>query len=100
MRFVLVHRRRRPLWVGRVPYAVETVAASLPSGGWVGCLQFEAVEGSLLFRTGVETTQHSVKAVVRWANRLEEEYLRDALWRALGREATQQVPILLCEQPL
>jgi hypothetical protein len=64
-----------------VEYQVRALAESESSGGWLGRLEFSAVD-RLRVRTASETTQSTPEAVGAWATGLGPLYLQGALERA------------------
>jgi hypothetical protein len=64
-------------------YRVEAWAAQRSDGLWEGWLEFVPDGGAGVLRTGRETTQANLDAVIYWATGLEQVYLEGAFRRAV-----------------
>jgi hypothetical protein len=64
------------------PYRVRILGLPRADGTWVGGVEFIAVDGSAVLRTGPETTQSSREQVAYWASGLEALYFEGAFRRA------------------
>jgi hypothetical protein len=63
-------------------YIAEVLGRQRSDGRWEGWLEFGPVAGVGLWRTGRETTQGSLDALIYWATGLEPVYLEGAFRRA------------------
>ena len=63
-------------------YLVRIRGGVREDGLWEGWLEFVAAGGTIVLRTGRETTQSSREALVYWAGGLEQAYLDGAFDRA------------------
>jgi hypothetical protein len=77
-----------PLLLDGVPYRAQ-VCAQRNRHMWEGWIEFASEDGSDVRRTGRETTQPDLDAVVYWADGLSGTYLEGALARTLTRSVIQ-----------
>ncbi|HZS36507.1 MAG TPA: hypothetical protein VFF06_06765 [Polyangia bacterium] len=63
-------------------FVARIFAAPDQRGVWSGWIEFHALDGGPLLRTGTETTQPNRDSVAYWASGLEPIYLEGAFERA------------------
>lgn len=66
-----------------VPYRARACGRQMDDGRWEGWIEFEALDGSTVLRSGRETTQPNRIDTEYWATGLTPVYLEGALDRAL-----------------
>jgi hypothetical protein len=79
----LIDERPEHVWgaEGR-PYVVRVYGQPRADGTWIGWIEFVALDGASVLRTGSETTQSSREQVAYWASGLEALYFEGAFRRA------------------
>ena len=70
-----------------VPYRARACGREMDDGRWEGWIEFEALDGSTVLRSGRETTQPNRIDTEYWATGLTPVYLEGALDRALQTTA-------------
>ena len=73
---------RRVKGADGVLYEAHAYGTRRADGTWAGWLEFRALDGSRVLRTGQETSQPDRRALEYWAGGLEPVYLDGALARA------------------
>jgi hypothetical protein len=76
-------------------YLARACGREMADGRWEGWIEFEAIDGTAVLRSGRETTQPNRTDAAYWATGLTPVYLEGALDRALNPVAPLPPPVVM-----